>query len=79
MQAVLAIDHKNYMGLVIYGAALQESKFRTEALNVFRDAIDINPEQLLAWQGLASYYEKEEHPDYEALLSVYKNLLLLEK
>jgi tetratricopeptide (TPR) repeat protein len=31
-----------------------------EAENAYQKAIEINPEQMLAWQGLVSFYEKRE-------------------
>lgn len=67
------------MALVVFGAALQESDSKKEAPNAYRKAIDLSPKQSLAWQGLASYYEKEGADKcLNELLPVYRELLLLE-
>ena len=72
-------DRGNYLAFVIFGAALQETEKRNDAVNAFRKAIEISPEQIFAWQGLASYYEKEgTEKYYRELIPVYKELLLLE-
>lgn len=78
-QAVLKADSSNYVGLVIFGAALHESNSKEEALNAYRKAVDLSPDQILAWQGLASYYEKEKSSNCNDLFPVYKKLLSLEK
>lgn len=78
-QAILEADGTNYLALVIFGAALQESNSKDEAVSAYRKAIDLSPDQILAWQGLASYYEKEKTTNYKSLLPVYTKLLLLEK
>ena len=80
LQQVLRADAENYLGLVILGAALQESKSRNEAPEAYRRAISVSPDQILAWQGLASYYEKEKLENVvHDLISTYKQLILLEK
>lgn len=78
-QAILQADSSNYLALVIFGAALQESNSKDEATSAYRKAIGLSPDQILAWQGLASYYEKEKTTNYDDLLPVYTKLLLLEK
>lgn len=72
-------DRTNYLALVIFGAALQESTAKDEAVDAYRKAIDLSPNQILAWQGLASYYEKEKTTNFRDLFPVYIKLLLLEK
>lgn len=68
------------MALVLFGAALQESELKNDAPTTFKKAIEISPDQILAWQGLASYYEKEGRDKFaDELLKVYKKLLLLER
>ncbi|XP_065220863.1 tetratricopeptide repeat protein 37 [Planococcus citri] len=78
-KAVLKADRGNYLAFVIFGAALQESENKNDAVNAFKKAIEISPQQILAWQGLASYYEKEGVEKYhQELIPVYKELFLLE-
>nr|CAD7441592.1 unnamed protein product [Timema bartmani] len=77
---VLKHDRNNYNGLVLFGVALQESDQRDQAPKAFRKAIEASPKQILAWQGLASFYEKEEtNASKKELLPIYHQLLLLEK
>jgi superkiller protein 3 len=81
-QAVLKSDRNNYNGLVLFGVALQNSEQKDQAPKAFRKAIEVSPEQILAWQGLASYYEKENsdhESDQKNLLQVYQQLILLER
>nr|CAD7262121.1 unnamed protein product [Timema shepardi] len=76
---VLKHDRNNYNGLVLFGVALQESDQKDQAPKAFRKAIEASPKQILAWQGLTSYYEKEEtNASKKELLLVYHQLLLLE-
>ncbi|XP_046996555.1 tetratricopeptide repeat protein 37 [Schistocerca americana] len=78
-KAVLKADRNNYVGLVLFGVALQESDKRDQAPNAFRKAIEASPKQLLAWQGLASFYEKDDSETaYKELYPVYQQLLILE-
>uniref|UniRef100_A0A1B6DWI4 Tetratricopeptide repeat protein 37 n=1 Tax=Clastoptera arizonana TaxID=38151 RepID=A0A1B6DWI4_9HEMI len=76
---VLKIDRKNYMALVFLGAVLQETDKKDQAGNAFLKAIEVSPNEMLAWQGLSSFYEKggvEENATQ--LIPVYKQLLRLE-
>lgn len=75
---MLKLDRNNYKALVLLGAALQETDQRSEAPNAFMKAIDVSSDQILAYQGLASYYEKYD-ADNDNLLPVYNRLLSLEK
>ncbi|XP_054277686.1 tetratricopeptide repeat protein 37-like [Macrosteles quadrilineatus] len=78
-KAVLKEDRNNYLGLVLFGAALQESEQKDQAPNAYRKAVELSPEQPLAWQGLANFYEKEDsNKNAEYLAPVYKQLLQLE-
>lgn len=77
-KTVLKLDRNNYKALVLLGAALQETDQRSEAPNAFMKAIDVSSDQILAYQGLASYYEKYD-ADNDNLLPVYNRLLSLEK
>jgi tetratricopeptide (TPR) repeat protein len=79
-QAVLKSDRNNYIGLVLFGVALQDSEQKDQAPKAFRKAIEVSPKQLLAWQGLASFYEKENsESDEEELFPIYQQLLSLER
>ncbi|XP_063225938.1 superkiller complex protein 3 [Bacillus rossius redtenbacheri] len=78
-KTVLKYDRNNYHGLVLFGVSLQESDQRDQAPKAFRKAIEAAPKQILAWQGLASFYEKENSEEgQKELLSVYQQLLILE-
>lgn len=60
--------------------ALQDSEQRDQAPKAFRKAIEVSPKQLLAWQGLASFYEKENSgSDQDELFPIYQQLLSLER
>lgn len=79
-QAVLKSDRNNYVGLVLFGVALQDSEQKDQAPKAFRKAIEVSPKQLLAWQGLASFYEKENsESDQDELFPIYQQLLSLER
>jgi superkiller protein 3 len=81
-QAVLKSDRNNYTGLVLFGVALQNTEQKDQAPKAFWKAIEVSPKQLLAWQGLASYYEKEtsdNESDQKELLPVYRQLISLER
>ncbi|XP_069681678.1 tetratricopeptide repeat protein 37 [Periplaneta americana] len=78
-KTVLKSDRNNYAGLVLFGVALQDSDQKDQAPKAFRKAIEVSPKQILAWQGLASYYEKEgSETEKKELLPVYQQLLALE-
>ena len=59
-QEILKADPKNYHGLVFLGISLPEvdSSAIKRAVEAFKDAAEIGPDQPLAWQGLATLYEK---------------------
>ncbi|XP_067002861.1 tetratricopeptide repeat protein 37 [Anabrus simplex] len=78
-KAILKADRNNYVGLVLFGVSLQETDKKSQAPNAFNKAIELSPKQPLAWQGLASYYEKDDSKESQkALLNVYAQLLSLE-
>ncbi|XP_046833328.1 tetratricopeptide repeat protein 37 [Vespa crabro] len=57
---ILKKDKNNYLALILLGASMlevEECKSYTPA--AFQKAIDIQPNNPLAWQGLVTYYEKE--------------------
>lgn len=50
MQTVLKSDNNNYNAWVFVGAAAQEIDQPDQSEAAFRKAIEILPDQLLAWQ-----------------------------
>ncbi|XP_026757687.2 tetratricopeptide repeat protein 37 [Galleria mellonella] len=70
---ILRKDKQNYMGLVLLGKSLQDSD---QAPLAYQKAISNKPDQPLAWQGLANYYEKND--DKLKLFSVYDEILKLQ-
>ncbi|XP_054721060.1 tetratricopeptide repeat protein 37-like [Uloborus diversus] len=75
-KTVLKTDKNNYNAWVFVGAAAQELDEPEQGEAAFRKAIEISPDQLLAWQGLCSFYEKQEKEEHnEELLSVYEKLI----
>ncbi|KAJ1530355.1 hypothetical protein ONE63_005267 [Megalurothrips usitatus] len=81
-KTVLKEDRSNYVALVLFGAALQESDQHEEAPKAYKKASELSPEQPLAWQGLIKYYEnhkKTASPELEAdVLKAYAHLIPLE-
>ncbi|XP_075217743.1 superkiller complex protein 3-like isoform X2 [Lycorma delicatula] len=76
---VLKVDRNNYMALVLLGAAMQETDQKDQAPKAFRKAVELMPDHILAWQGLASYYEiHNEDSCNDFLPTVYQKLLNLE-
>ena len=59
-QEILKADAKNYHGLVFLGISLPEvdPSAIKRAVDAFKEAAEIGPDQPLAWQGLATLYEK---------------------
>ncbi|XP_055938713.1 SKI3 subunit of superkiller complex protein-like [Argiope bruennichi] len=75
-KSVLKSDKNNYNAWVFVGAAAQEIDQPEQAEAAFKRAIEISPDQLLAWQGLCSFYEKHETKEnIPELCSVYLKLL----
>ncbi|XP_015592231.1 tetratricopeptide repeat protein 37 [Cephus cinctus] len=75
---VLKEDKSNYVALVLLGAAMQEiDEVRSQAPLAMKKAIDTQPNNPLAWQGLIAFYERE--PDIETtwieLIPAYCKLL----
>ncbi|XP_071101530.1 superkiller complex protein 3-like [Haliotis cracherodii] len=78
-KTVLASDKTNYNALVFVGVAAEGLEQADQALKAYKKAIDAAPEQILAWQGLCGFYEKNPSPDNDAdLASVYKKLMSLQ-
>jgi tetratricopeptide (TPR) repeat protein len=74
----LNVDKTNYMALVFCGLCLSELDQPDQSLQAYKKATEASPEQLTAWQGLASFYEKQKEPKKEDLIhltKVYQKLL----
>lgn len=72
----------NYAALVLLAAAMQEvEEFKSQVALVLQKAIEIQPTNPLAWQGLAAHYEKapEDNDNWKKLAVVYCKLLQLDK
>ncbi|GIY36108.1 hypothetical protein CDAR_101631 [Caerostris darwini] len=77
-KAVLKSDKNNYNAWVFVGVAAQEIDQPDQSEVAFKKAIEISPDQLLAWQGLCSFYEKHDtEKNTPELYSVYLKLLEL--
>lgn len=67
------------MALVFLGVSLQETSQLSKALKVFQDAIQLNPSNSLAWNGLVNYYEKIDTKETKLdLINAYISLLNIE-
>ncbi|XP_053151889.1 SKI3 subunit of superkiller complex protein [Hemicordylus capensis] len=77
-KAVLKQEKNNYNAWVFIGLAAAELEQPDQAQGAYRKAAELEPGQLLAWQGLANLYEKTNHTDArEDLINVYHKLLEL--
>ncbi|XP_051981305.1 tetratricopeptide repeat protein 37 [Xyrauchen texanus] len=75
---ILKLDKNNYNALVFIGVAATELQQPDQAQTAYRKATELEPEQLLAWQGLANLYEKSDQVDFKAELpKVYQKLITL--
>ncbi|XP_039276622.1 tetratricopeptide repeat protein 37 isoform X2 [Nilaparvata lugens] len=58
---------------------MQETDQILHAPKAFQKAVILKPNQILAWQGLATYYEKDGvEKNFDHMLEVYENILSLE-
>ncbi|XP_059057141.1 superkiller complex protein 3 [Achroia grisella] len=72
-KSILRNDKQNYMALVLLGKSLQDSN---QAPLAYQKAVSTKPDQPLAWQGLANYYERNN--DKMKLFSIYNEILNLQ-
>ncbi|PIK51116.1 putative tetratricopeptide repeat protein 37-like [Apostichopus japonicus] len=71
-------DKASYNALVFVGVAASEMGQLEQGVAAYKKAIDVEPEQELAWQGLCSVYEKSQTPEHvEALLETYPKLMTI--
>ncbi|XP_040277485.1 tetratricopeptide repeat protein 37 isoform X1 [Bufo bufo] len=79
-KAVLKLEKNNYNAWVFIGLAASELEQPDQSYGAYKKATEIEPEQLLAWQGLVNLYEKVNQKDFkEDLPNVYQKLLELYK
>ncbi|XP_023800448.1 tetratricopeptide repeat protein 37 isoform X2 [Cyanistes caeruleus] len=77
-KAVLKQEKNNYNAWVFIGLAAAELEQPDQAKGAYKKAIELEPNQLLAWQGLANLYEKPSQIDVKGdLADVYQKLLEL--
>ncbi|XP_039575264.1 tetratricopeptide repeat protein 37 isoform X2 [Passer montanus] len=77
-KAVLKQEKNNYNAWVFIGLAAAELEQPDQAKGAYKKAIELEPDQLLAWQGLANLYEKPNQTDVTGdLADVYQKLLEL--
>ncbi|XP_064650742.1 tetratricopeptide repeat protein 37-like [Lineus longissimus] len=78
-KTVLKHDKNNYNAFVFIGVAAEGVDEHDQALKAYTKAAEISPEQVLAWQGLAGFYEKQDKKEYkEHQVTVYKKLIELQ-
>ncbi|KAK4885213.1 hypothetical protein RN001_001484 [Aquatica leii] len=76
---ILNEDRENYMAFVFLGVSLQEIGMNDKVAPTFKKAIQISPNNILAWNGLANFYEKLRNEEaLIELISIYSSLLNIE-
>uniref|UniRef100_A0A8D1JZZ9 Superkiller complex protein 3 n=1 Tax=Sus scrofa TaxID=9823 RepID=A0A8D1JZZ9_PIG len=81
-KTVLKQEKNNYNAWVFIGVAAAELEQPDQAQGAYKKAAELEPDQLLAWQGLASLYEKCNHVNakddlpgvYQKLLDLYESV-----
>uniref|UniRef100_A0A3Q3WEK4 Uncharacterized protein n=1 Tax=Mola mola TaxID=94237 RepID=A0A3Q3WEK4_MOLML len=75
-KAVLKLEKTNYNAWVFIGLAASELEQPDQAQTAYKKAAELEPKQLLAWQGLVNLYEKTDQWDFkEELPNVYQKLV----
>lgn len=75
-KAVLKLEKNNYNAWVFIGLAASELEQPDQSQTAYKKAVELEPEQLLAWQGLANLYEKTDQWDFKVELpNVYQKLV----
>ncbi|GAB1861709.1 Tetratricopeptide repeat protein 37 [Camponotus japonicus] len=78
---ILKKDKNNYMALILLARAMQEiEEFKLQVVLVLQKAVEVQPNNPLAWQGLVAYYEKvpQDNDNWRKLASAYCKLLQLD-
>lgn len=80
---VLKKDKGNYAALVLLARSMQElEEFKSQVSLVLQKAVEVQPNNPLAWQGLVAYYEKgnpQDHDNWGKLALAYCKLLQLDR
>ncbi|KAM4576471.1 tetratricopeptide repeat protein 37 [Odontesthes bonariensis] len=77
-KTVLKLEKTNYNAWVFIGLAASELEQPDQSQTAYKKAVELEPEQLLAWQGLANLYEKTDQWDFKIELpNVYQKLVEL--
>uniref|UniRef100_A0A8C9Y4S4 SKI3 subunit of superkiller complex n=1 Tax=Sander lucioperca TaxID=283035 RepID=A0A8C9Y4S4_SANLU len=77
-KAVLKLEKNNYNAWVFIGLAASELEQPDQSQTAYKKAVELEPEQLLAWQGLANLYEKTDQWDFKVELpNIYQKLVEL--
>ncbi|XP_052248166.1 tetratricopeptide repeat protein 37-like isoform X1 [Dreissena polymorpha] len=77
---ILANDSTNYMALVLLAVAAEGLSENDQALSAYRQATLADDSQILAWQGLCNFFEKNSIPAYaNEQCGVYLKLLQMNK
>ncbi|KAG2466535.1 TTC37 protein, partial [Polypterus senegalus] len=75
-KAALKIEKNNYNAWVFIGLAAAELEQPEQAQTAYKKATELEPNQLLAWQGLTNLYEKSNQTDFkEELPEMYLKLM----
>ncbi|XP_046427826.1 tetratricopeptide repeat protein 37 isoform X2 [Neodiprion fabricii] len=77
-KTILKEDKQNYVALVLLGAAMQEvEELRSQAPLALKKAAELQPNNILAWQGLVAFYEREpsNHSALLELITAHSKLL----
>ncbi|VEN48112.1 unnamed protein product [Callosobruchus maculatus] len=78
-KSILKEDKNNYMALIFLGLSLQEVGQANQAPMAFQKAIELDPSNILAYNGLISYYEKiDSENSKKELVKLYSQVLELE-
>ncbi|XP_011689404.1 PREDICTED: tetratricopeptide repeat protein 37 [Wasmannia auropunctata] len=78
---VLKKDKSNYGALVLLARSMQEvEEFKSQVSLVLQKAVEVQPNNPLAWQGLVAHYEKapQDHDNWGKLALAYCKLLQLD-
>ena len=58
VKKVLSKDKNNYKALIFCGLCLSEQGQNEKAVQAYKRATDLSPEQAEGWKGLSKFYEK---------------------
>lgn len=77
---ILKKDRSNYAALVLLARSMQEvEEFKSQVSFILQKAIEVQPNNPLAWQGLVAHYEKVPQDNWEQLAVAYCKLLKLDR